>query len=431
MSAYLKFFALERSPFEGAAQSSVVLGTKALRSAFEAIRSGLSEDAARICVSGGPGLGKTSLARSLPKLLRDEALVALILDPSGSWDSLRESIASQWSLPAGSLARSSLLEAARDHRLVLVIDRGEAASIDLLDHLDILLSYRTPDDKPVVQSVVLANLAAGDREEPPPLIWWLDRIHTLQLEFAPLPRSAIAPYIDKHLARAGWQGKSLFAPEAAHAIHELTGGIPGEVGRVCERLLSEAATQHLSEIDADFVLAICDDESGAADAGKLAQEEADTAPIGDDASQSDAFATDHETSFDRPCDDDPDDEERDTAPFRTLDDELSRPASPEELRALFGGGLARYTRTVAMIAAALVLAAIGLGLLLGGEDEPQTTPGTTSSSNAPQAVQPLLGEAAPTTTTQSAEDSGPPVLARMRGPVTPGEIEKEESGAGE
>ncbi|MBW2500618.1 MAG: AAA family ATPase, partial [Deltaproteobacteria bacterium] len=286
MPAYLKFFALERSPFEGEAQSGVVLGTKALRAAFEAIRSGLSEEAARICVSGGAGLGKTSLARSLPKLLRDEALVAVVLDPSGSWDSLRESIAGQWGLPAGSLARSALLETARSHRLVLVIDRGEAASIDLLDHLDVLLSYRTPDDKPVVQSVVLANLAAGDHREPPPLLWWLDRIHTLQLEFAPLPRSAIAPYIDKHLARAGWQGESLFTREAAHAIHELTGGIPGEVGRFCESLLSEAAAQDVSLIDADFVLALCeDDEAEAPGAGLVTQAEASEAPIGGEASE--------------------------------------------------------------------------------------------------------------------------------------------------
>ena len=64
MSAYLTFFELEQSPFEGTAQSQVVLGTRALRDAFGTIRSGLEEGASRICVSGGAGLGKTSLARA-------------------------------------------------------------------------------------------------------------------------------------------------------------------------------------------------------------------------------------------------------------------------------------------------------------------------------------------------------------------------------
>ena len=67
MPAYLKFFELERSPFEDKAQTQVVLGTKALREAFALIRDGLDEGDSRICVSGGPGLGKTSLARRTSK----------------------------------------------------------------------------------------------------------------------------------------------------------------------------------------------------------------------------------------------------------------------------------------------------------------------------------------------------------------------------
>jgi len=51
MPAYLKYFELERSPFEGRAQSKVVLGTRALRDAFKAIRVGLDE--ARV----GPEVG--------------------------------------------------------------------------------------------------------------------------------------------------------------------------------------------------------------------------------------------------------------------------------------------------------------------------------------------------------------------------------------
>ena len=69
MSSYLRFFELERSPFDGAGQSQVVLGTKALRAAFGAIQSGLEDGDSRICVGGDRGMGKTSLARALPKLL--------------------------------------------------------------------------------------------------------------------------------------------------------------------------------------------------------------------------------------------------------------------------------------------------------------------------------------------------------------------------
>jgi MSHA biogenesis protein MshM len=105
MPAYLKFFELDNSPFEGTTQTKVVLGTKALRAAFAAIREGLDEGAARICVSGGRGLGKTSLAKALPKLLGESARVALALDPGGSWESLRGAIARQWGLESEGILR--------------------------------------------------------------------------------------------------------------------------------------------------------------------------------------------------------------------------------------------------------------------------------------------------------------------------------------
>ena len=63
----------------------------------------------------------------------------------------------------------------------------------------------------------MANLSPvddGGATAPCPLVWWLDRIQTLQLEFAPLPRDGVASYIHEHLKRAGWRGKRLFSDEA-------------------------------------------------------------------------------------------------------------------------------------------------------------------------------------------------------------------------
>ncbi len=259
MSAYLKFFELKQSPFEGKAQSKVVLGTRALRDAFAEIRDGLAEGSARICVNGGPGFGKTSLARSLPKLLGDSARVAVVLDPSIPWESLRGAIAKQWHLESEGLARAGLLEAASQTRLVLVVDRAEQATEDFLDHLDIMLSVRSETDEPAVQSVLLACLSTADGRQPPPLIWWLDRIQTLQLEFAPIPREGVESYIHKHLKRAGWRGERLFNEAAAFAIHGVTGGIPGEISRLCERLLAQAAEDGHREINAGFVHAALED----------------------------------------------------------------------------------------------------------------------------------------------------------------------------
>lgn len=281
MSAYLKFFELEQSPFEGKAQSKVVLGTRALRDAFKAIRGGLEEGSARICLSGGPGFGKTSLARSLPKLLGDTARVALVRDPSVPWESLREQISKQWGLEAHGLARTQLLEASRERRLVLVVDRAEYASEEFLDHLDIMLSIRSETDEPAVQSILLACLSGTSQGEPAPIVWWLDRIQTLDLEFAPIPRDDVESYIHKHLKRAGWRGERLFSSEAALAIAGVTGGVPGEISRFCEELLAEAAERGHQVIDAEFVQDMIDASDDGNDSGiALESSDADCDAIG-------------------------------------------------------------------------------------------------------------------------------------------------------
>ena len=263
MSAYLKFFQLECSPFDTGPQSSVVLGTRALRDAYAQIEAGIREQAPRICVDGGAGLGKTSLARAMPKLLRDQARVVLLLNPALSWSTLRAAIIRQLDLEGGILSRTTLLERRNDgQRLVVVIDAAEKISGESLEHLDILLAYRTDDDEQLIHCVLLANLEQARQMGDCPLLWWLDSLNTLQLEFAPIPVGGVRSYIVKHLKRAGWTGGDLFNAEAARAIHRITGGVPRSVSELCERVLTEAAEQSIERIDAAFVETVCGERPG-------------------------------------------------------------------------------------------------------------------------------------------------------------------------
>ncbi len=352
MSAYLKFFDLDQSPFEGKAQAQVVLGTRALRDALGTIQTGLAEGASRICVSGGRGLGKTSLARALPKLLSETARVALVLDPTLSWDASRGALAKQWGLESGRLARAHLLEAARDRRLVLVIDQAERASEEFLDHLDVVLSYRSEDGHPVVQSVLLARLTTTPDESPSPLIWWLDRIQTLQLQFSPLPRDGIASYIHKHLKRAGWRGERLFSEEAAHAIHGYTGGVPGAVSGLCEELLSHAAAQDLVAIDAAFVRSICEAD---AENERYDGDRSSNAPtLG---ASLEPFGAAEEARWPE-------------EPYGTEEvDPLDAPPTKEELRAILGSGITPMLRNLAAAAIAAIVGGIGFAMW-SGDPEP-------------------------------------------------------------
>lgn len=458
MSAYLKYFELEQSPFEGKAQSQVVLGTKALRDAFAVIQSGLDEGDARICVSGGPGLGKTSLARALPKLLGNTARVAVVLDPDVSWESLRGSIAKQWGLASSGLARNVLVETARDHRLVIVIDQAERASGEFLDHLDIVLSYRSENDEPVVQSILMTRLTGNDAQEPAPIIWWLDRIQTLQLEFAPLPRNGVESYIRKHLKRAGWQGERIFTEEAALAIHGYTGGIPGEISQLCERLLGEAAARDLHDIDAAFIHSLCDagehdevepkveDESNptgghdeivldevSCEPDATTDADAPTIELTEAVAESEmplefveapANAEADEENAEEPADEDPDEDRAWSQADAALgfeDDALSAPPSPEELRAIHGSALGRHGRAFAAAAIAALIGGLAFAWLTTNTGPVKPIVPRNLELAGPDLAHPTH----PTHLTEATEEKSPTgseatetPLARLRGPVS-------------
>ncbi len=457
MSAYLKFFELEQSPFDGQGQTQVILGTRALREAFATIQAGLAEDASRICVNGKRGLGKTSLARALPKLLGETARVALVTDPTLSWDTARGTIAKQWGLAQGGMARTRLLEAAREKRLVLVIDQAEKAREEFLDHLDVILSYRSEDDRPVVQSVLLARLGAEKGEDPAPLVWWLDRIQTLQLEFAPLPRDGVASYIARHLKRAGWRGDRLFTEDAAHAIHGYTGGVPLEVSALCERLLDEAASRGVSQIDASLVHAVCDVDPDApeeelwdladqfedlaledefTDAGKIPESLADVTermdpPAAEAPDETDAMlSAAPEITLEEPVESAPSAPTGAASPLLDRDrlecdpeDPLDAPPSPEELRAIRGSSLARVGRQFAFGAAAAVVGGILIALLMG-DSEPEPPDLSDSLSRTTQQLD--LAPSAPGERASgqrsgtSAGDGAPPI--RLDGGFVPVEV---------
>ncbi|MFT5695133.1 MAG: general secretion pathway protein A [Myxococcota bacterium] len=261
MAAYLRFYEFDNSPFESdAAKRSMVLGTQSLRGAFGDVKQGLEDDSPRICLSGPGGVGKTSFCRALPKLLSDTARVALIQNPRKSWQEIRATIAKKFELEGGAISRKALLKAGSDGKqLVLVIDQAESLSHEALDHLDILLQYKRDDDKQLLHCIMLADLEAASSGTEIPLLWWLDKLTTLQLQFSPIPVQGLRHYVEKHLAKAGWAGGELFTHEALVSIHRNTGGVPRAINELCERILIEGGAREITSITPAVIEQLCGD----------------------------------------------------------------------------------------------------------------------------------------------------------------------------
>jgi len=410
MSEHLDYFGLDRSPFADEAHAPVVIGTRALRKVVSRIQANLRDGGARIGVFGVEGIGRTSLARALPKLFAGNTRTAAIFDPGADWKSLRLAIARDWQLSGEKLARASLLQAARAHRLVLVIDRAEEASESLLRHLDVLLEIWDDSGRPAVTVILFVRQACDAGPTRPAALDWLEKSRAALIPFEPLAPDAVSDYLERQLQRAGYHGSPLFTPRAALAIHTETDGVPGEIARLCERLLVEAAARRLRTLDEPFVRSCSDSPSPlaslAADAGEDAWDDSDHHPretpdeelVLDHAVASPHVPATHASML---------------ADARTSDPELeaylSSPPTAAELRAIRGGFLRRNLWPFAALACA---AAVG-GLLLAAFLPDGSLP------DAPDSSAPHSADGSPV-----ADSATPgPVLGRLRGPVSSSAVE--------
>ena len=417
MSESLDFFGLDCAPFADEAPASVVIGTRSLRKVVARIQATVRDGGTRIGVLGVEGVGKTRLARALRGLFVGSTYVATIFDPADDWRSLRGQLARDWQLDGEKLARASLVAAARTHRLLLVVDRAEAAGEDLLQHLEALQTIERAGGGAAVTVVVFVRSDLDEDAPRPPVLDWLEHSHSALIPFEPLAPDAVAVFVERRLQRAGYSGSPLFTPRATLAIHAETKGVPAAICRLCERLLVDAAARRLRTIDEPFVRSRQETRTALA---------ATTEPDAQDDVWDDADHHPRETAIPELLLEHAIPAPRQNAdpaargasrrealgPAEDLRDPeleayLSAPPSAAELRAIRGGFVRRQLWPFAAISAVVVIG--GLILARWTSDD---TEGPLASSTATNATG--------VQTAATGDGSSPPVLGRIRGPVLTG-----------
>ena len=250
LTTYLEFYELMKPPFDVRPGRGPVLATEPLRDALGWVKERLDADDPILCVSGAPGIGRSSLARVLPGTLAARCRVARIVNPLHSWEEIQKLI-SQHLLVDAELSQSSLVDArAMGHRLVLVVDSAERADDEFLARLDRLLDRRGTAREGLVQTVLLARDPrpfVGALE--PPLWRWLEVRQGLTHELEPISPAEIHRYIRRRLQSAG-RRRGLFTETASLVIHRHTQGVPRRVNHTCDAVLREGLRRCTPKVDA-------------------------------------------------------------------------------------------------------------------------------------------------------------------------------------
>jgi general secretion pathway protein A len=214
-------------------------------------------------ILGDVGTGKTTLARTLITNVppEDGFSFHMIADPSfESEHQFLLHLCRAFGLRASFKSSLDCREAIEHHLFqtgvtegrttVLMVDEGQKLSLDMLEHLRVLLNYETNEFK-LLQVVILAQMELLNRVRR--IKNFIDRA-ALKYIINPLSEEETAEMIRFRLRSAGYASEQpLFTSEAVRAIHRFTQGYPRQIALLCHNAL-ETLVMHDRHIVDDTLI---------------------------------------------------------------------------------------------------------------------------------------------------------------------------------
>ncbi len=243
---YAAHFGLRENPFRLSPEPDYLFLSRQHRDALNYLKYGIIEKKGFILITGGIGTGKTTLCRSLLRLLDDTVETALIFNTAVSEAELLESVAREFGIAVSKKAASKkyfidainaflLKNFAEGKKAVLLIDEAQNLSHGVLEQIRMLSNLETEKDK-LLQIILVGQPELKTTLARPALRQLNERI-TVRYELDALSPSDVMDYIDHRLGVAGGPGALAFTRFAHRRIYDYSEGIPRRINALCDRAL--------------------------------------------------------------------------------------------------------------------------------------------------------------------------------------------------
>lgn len=284
------FYRLSNDPFRMTPDPGFYFASRSHDAALQIAHRGLGQGEGVVVVTGGAGSGKSILAAHLLALLdRSRLTVAHIVSSRLSGGELVSAVGHAFGLDMESVAgdkpavltslEAFLFEEARiDRRCLLVIDEAQNLSVDALEELRMLTNFQM-GLQPLLQVLLLGQPDLRVRLDATQLSARIVGMAHL----TPMTADEVRAYVAHRLAMAGWHGDNpVIDPRLYPEIALASGGIPGDVNRICGRLLHQGGDRQQALLDPALFQEVVDDLSAFHDeAEKVASSTAPQAVAGD------------------------------------------------------------------------------------------------------------------------------------------------------
>ncbi|MGD0168923.1 MAG: AAA family ATPase [Smithella sp.] len=259
---YADYFGLKENPFSLSPEPRYLFLSEQHRDALNCLIYGIKEKKGFVLISGGIGLGKTTICRSLLASMDDSVETALIFNTAISELDLLETILGEYGIvikkDAGNkkyyidaLNEFLLGNFAAGKTTVLLIDEAQNLSRGVLEQIRMLSNLETETEK-LIQIILIGQPELANTLMLPALRQLNERI-TVRYDLKPFSPKEVSDYIHHRLAVAQGPGSIKFTGRALDLIYVFSEGIPRRINALCDRALLIAYTKNVSEIDRKII----------------------------------------------------------------------------------------------------------------------------------------------------------------------------------
>ncbi|MCI5207943.1 MAG: hypothetical protein D3910_03940, partial [Candidatus Electrothrix sp. ATG2] len=277
---YLQYFGLKHSPFTRQPDPDVFFAQAGRKNILKGLQQDFKRGSATMLVSGQEGVGKTVLCCLLRHRLNGSSCKVVRLEnPIGSFDELLKDLLLKLGGTSGEqegdriIALHDLLgqQKAQGRRVVLLIDGAEKMFLAALERLFRLLGEI---EQYGVQAILFGEPALNTAIEQ--LSGFCEDVRVASIyELHPFSLEEVGAYLAYRLkiVQSGkGRSKTVFSEEAVQKIFSLSNGVAGQIDRIAETSLENAAAEgektvlpaHVAALDAPVVssVEVDDEEAG-------------------------------------------------------------------------------------------------------------------------------------------------------------------------